>query len=76
MIEEKAGEGGVAKTVATQRFIRTGRAKGDFIAVTEGLQPGETVVSAGAFKLRNGAIVEVNNDMAPRPERQPRPEDS
>ena len=76
VIEEKAGEGGVAKTVATQRFIRTGRAKGDFIAVTEGLQPWETVVSAGAFKLRNGAIVEVNNDMAPRPERQPRPEDS
>ncbi len=76
VIEEKTGEDGVTKTVATQRFIRTGRAEGDFIAVTEGLQPGETVVSAGAFKLRNGSVVEVNNDMAPRPERQPRPEDS
>ena len=76
VIEEKTGEDGVTKTVATQRFIRTGRAEGDFIAVTEGLQPGETVVSAGAFKLRNGSIVQVNNDMAPRPERQPRPEDS
>lgn len=58
--------------MANQRFIRTGRAEGDFIAVTEGLQPGETVVSAGAFKLRNGSAVEVNNDLAPRPERQPR----
>jgi len=76
VIEEKTGEDGVTKTVATQRFIRTGRAEGDFIAVSEGLQPGETVVSAGAFKLRNGSIVQVNNDMAPRPERQPRPEDS
>jgi hypothetical protein len=26
--------------------------------------------------LRNGSTVEVNNDMAPRPERQPHPEDS
>lgn len=76
VVEEKTGEDGVRKTVANQRFIRTGRAEGDFIAVTEGLQPGETVVSAGAFKLRNGSAVEVNNDLAPSPERQPRPEDS
>jgi membrane fusion protein (multidrug efflux system) len=67
---------GAKRLVAEQRFIRTGRTEGDFVAVTEGLQPGETVVTAGAFKLRNGATVEVNNDMAPRPERAPRPEDS
>jgi len=76
VIEEKTGEDGAKKTVATQRFIRTGLTEGDFVAVTEGLQPGETVVSAGAFKLRNGSTVEVDNDMAPRPERQPHPEDS
>jgi membrane fusion protein (multidrug efflux system) len=44
--------------------------------VTEGLKPGETVVTAGAFKLRNGSVIEVNNDMAPHPERAPRPQDS
>ena len=76
VIEEKTGEDGTKQQVAAQRFIRTGRTEGDFVAVTEGLQPGETVVAAGAFKLRNGTPVKVNNDMAPRPEREPRPEDS
>jgi membrane fusion protein (multidrug efflux system) len=76
VVTEKADEEGNKKLVAEQRFIRTGRSEGDFVAVTEGLQPGETVVSAGAFKLRNGSTVEVNNDMAPRPERAPRPQDS
>ena len=76
VVAEKADEQGNKRLVAEQRFIRTGRSEGDFVAVTEGLQPGETVVSAGAFKLRNGSAVEVNNDMAPRPERAPRPQDS
>jgi membrane fusion protein (multidrug efflux system) len=76
VVTEKADEEGNKQLVAEQRFIRTGRTEGDFVAVTEGLQPGETVVSAGAFKLRNGSAIEVNNDMAPRPERAPRPQDS
>jgi membrane fusion protein (multidrug efflux system) len=76
VVEEKADEKGNKKLVANQRFIRTGRSEGDFIAVTEGLKPGETVVAAGAFKLRNGSAIEVNNDLAPQPERAPRPEDS
>jgi membrane fusion protein (multidrug efflux system) len=76
VLGEKSGEDGGKQLVAEQRFIRTGRSEGDFVAVTEGLEPGETVVSAGAFKLRNGSVVEVNNDMAPRPELAPRPPDS
>ena len=76
VIEDETGEDGSARSVAKQRFIRTGRAQGDFIAVTEGLQPGETVVSAGAFKLRNGSPVTVNNELAPQPQLQPQPEDS
>ena len=44
--------------------------------ITEGVKPGETVVSAGAFKLRNGTPVEVNNDLAPQPELAPTPPDS
>lgn len=76
VVTPKDGAEGAQQLVAEQRFIRTGRTEGDFVAVTEGLKPGEIVVSAGAFKLRNGATVEVNNDMAPRPERAPRPQDS
>ena len=75
LAEEKA-EDGSAKTVAKQRFIRTGRARGDFVAITQGLKPGETVVTAGAFKLRNGTPVAVNNDLAPQPELAPTPPDS
>ena len=76
VVEEKTGENGEKQLVANQRFIRTGRSEGDFVAVTEGLKPGETVVTAGAFKLRNGSVIKVNNDMAPHPERAPRPQDS
>lgn len=76
VIEEEAAEDGTARQVAKQRFIRTGRAEGDFVAVAEGLQPGETVVSSGAFKLRNGSPVTVNNELAPKPQLQPQPEDS
>ena len=76
VVTPKEGTEGAQQLVAEQRFIRTGRTEGDFVAVTEGLKPGEIVVSAGAFKLRNGSAIEVNNDMAPRPERAPRPEDS
>ncbi|MBE2180909.1 MAG: efflux RND transporter periplasmic adaptor subunit [Chthoniobacterales bacterium] len=76
VVVEKAGEDGTKSLVAEQRFVRTGRSQGDFVAVTEGLKPGETVVSAGVFKLRNGQPVSVNNDLAPQPQLQPKPADT
>lgn len=76
VLEKSTAEDGTPKTVAKQRFIRTGRARGDFVSVTQGLQPGETVVSAGAFKLRNGTPVEVSNETAPQPQLAPTPPDS
>ena len=48
----------------------------DFVAVTQGLKAGQTVVSTGVFKLRNGMTVTVNNDLAPKPELNPKPEDT
>jgi membrane fusion protein, multidrug efflux system len=59
-----------------QAFVRIGEARGDFVAVTEGLKPGETVVSTGVFKLRNGMAVTINNDLAPKPELNPKPADT
>lgn len=76
VLENETTEDGSARRVAKQRFIRTGRARGDFVSVVQGLQPGETVVSAGAFKLRNGSPVEVNNDIAPKPQLAPSPPDT
>lgn len=48
-----------------QQFVRLGEKRGDFIAVTDGLKEGETIVSTGVFKLRNGQPVVVDNRLAP-----------
>lgn len=76
VVSEKTGEDGAKEMVAEQRFIRTGRAAGDFISVVEGLSEGDTVVSAGAFKLRNGSSVRVDNSLAPQPSTSPKPENT
>jgi membrane fusion protein, multidrug efflux system len=59
-----------------QAFVRIGEARGDFVAVTEGLKAGDVVVSTGVFKLRNGMPVVINNDLAPKPQLNPMPVDS
>jgi membrane fusion protein (multidrug efflux system) len=59
-----------------QAFVRIGEARGDFVSVMQGLKAGETVVSTGVFKLRNGMAVTVNNDLAPKPQLNPNPVDS
>ncbi len=68
--KDKAGR---TATVARQKFIRTGERRGDVVAVASGLDVGETVVSSGAFKLRNGAPVAVNNALAPNAQLAPNP---
>jgi membrane fusion protein (multidrug efflux system) len=60
--------------VARQQFVRTGDTRGDFVAIEEGLTGSEEVVTAGAFKLRNGAPITVNNDVKPAPSVTPKPE--
>ena len=57
--------------VAKQKFVRLGERRGDLVAVASGLTAGETVVSSGAFKLRNGSAVTVRNDLAPTAELTP-----
>lgn len=59
-----------------QQFVRVGEARGDFVAITQGLKPGETIVSTGVFKLRNGMPVTINNALAPKPQLNPKPVDS
>jgi membrane fusion protein (multidrug efflux system) len=62
--------------VVRQQFVRLGRARGDFVSVTSGLKAGDRIVSAGAFKLRNGSPVVENNELAPKPSNTPHPADS
>jgi membrane fusion protein, multidrug efflux system len=74
-VEEKKDEAGNTTTVVRQKFVRTGDRRGDLVAVVSGLDPGETVVSSGAFKLRNGAAVAVDNALAPDARLAPKPTD-
>ncbi|MET0285046.1 MAG: efflux RND transporter periplasmic adaptor subunit [Polyangiales bacterium] len=60
--------------VARQQFVRLGESRGDFVAVLDGVKVGEEVVSAGAFKLRNGSAVIVNNSVKPGAKVNPTPE--
>ncbi len=48
------------KTVS-QRAVKTGIQDGEKIAITEGLEPGDTVVIDGADRLRDGAQVSIPN---------------
>ncbi len=73
VLEQNKGDGGTTGLVAHQRFVRLGERRGDFVAVTSGLAAGETVVSNGAFKLRNGTAVVVNDALAPAAELAPKP---
>lgn len=74
VIESKKDEAGepAGKTVR-QQFVSLGEKRGDFIVVTAGLEAGETIVSAGVFKLRNGQDVVVDNKLAPEFKLAPRP---
>jgi membrane fusion protein (multidrug efflux system) len=59
-----------------QQFVKIGPARGDQISILSGLNAGDEVVSSGAFKLRNGAAVVVNNKVQPSNKPAPKPEES
>jgi membrane fusion protein, multidrug efflux system len=59
-----------------QQFVRLGEKRGDFVAVASGLKGGESVVTTGVFKLRNGQSVKVDNKLAPAFKQSPSPENN
>jgi membrane fusion protein (multidrug efflux system) len=61
--------------IARQQFVKVGQARGDFVAIDKGLKPGQPIVSFGAFKLRNGAPIVIDNRVQPKLELEPHPED-
>jgi membrane fusion protein (multidrug efflux system) len=71
VIEEKDG-----KTIARQQFVRLAGARGDFVAVAEGISAGARVVSAGVFKLMNNAAVTIDDKMQPEVSLTPKPRNS
>jgi membrane fusion protein (multidrug efflux system) len=75
-VVEPQAANGVTNLVVQQKFIRTGRSHGDFVSVESGLKAGDRVVTAGLFKLRNGASVRENNTDTPQPSLSPNPPNS
>ncbi|HEV8337143.1 MAG TPA: efflux RND transporter periplasmic adaptor subunit [Candidatus Polarisedimenticolia bacterium] len=59
-----------------QQFVKLGSARGDQVAILSGIQAGEEIVTSGAFKLRNGSSVQVNNAVQPGNDPAPKPEDN
>lgn len=76
VVVEKAGADGTRQLVAEQRFVTTGSKRGDQVAITKGLQPGEQVVTAGQMKLRSGVPVKIDNKTVPSSSATPKPAES
>jgi membrane fusion protein (multidrug efflux system) len=76
VVEDLQGPDGGSYRGVRQRFVKLGAARGDQVAVLSGVRPGEEVVTSGAFKLRNGAAVQVSNDIQPSNDPAPSPEDN
>src|SRR5438874_1494408 len=74
--KQKDPQSGKESLVLRQQFVRIGETRGDFVSVTKGLKGGEEIVGTGVFKLRNGMVVTINNDLAPKPELNPNPADT
>jgi membrane fusion protein (multidrug efflux system) len=68
------GADGKQALVARQQFVRAGESRGDYVAILDGVKPGEQLVSAGAFKLRNGSPIVVHNEVGAEPQLDPHPE--
>jgi membrane fusion protein (multidrug efflux system) len=65
VVDEQPGPDGKPRKVAQQKFVRRGGERGDFISIVEGLKAGEDVVTSGAFKLRNGIPLVIDNKSVP-----------
>ncbi len=74
-IVEKSGvdEHGRERLAVRQRFVQLGDRRGDQVAITSGVKPGDVVVTAGQMKLRNGTPVAIDNKVLPANDVAPTP---
>jgi membrane fusion protein (multidrug efflux system) len=68
--KDKAGK---PDLIAQQVFVTTGDTRGDQVAVLSGVQSGDVVITAGQLKLRNGALIAVDNSVQPTDDVNPNP---
>jgi membrane fusion protein (multidrug efflux system) len=76
LVEDKGKDAnGKPQLVARQTFVTTGATRGDQVAIVKGVKDGDTVVTAGQVKLRNGTPVLINNTVQPANDPNPKPVD-
>ena len=66
---------GRPQLTARQIFVTAGSKRGDQVAILSGVEDGQTVVTAGQMKLRNGSPVMVDNTIRPTADANPIPTD-
>jgi membrane fusion protein (multidrug efflux system) len=76
IVERLKGPDGMSYLGVRQQFVKLGSSQGDQVALLEGVQAGQEVVTSGVFKLRPGAAVLVNNKVLPSNSLTPKPADS
>jgi membrane fusion protein (multidrug efflux system) len=76
IVTDLKGPDGKTYRGVRQQFVKLAGARGDQVGIVSGLNRGDEVVSSGAFKLRNGAAVVVNNKIQPGNNPSPKPEDN
>jgi membrane fusion protein, multidrug efflux system len=74
--DAKDNKGGKGGKQLRQQFVRLGEKRGDFVAVISGVKEGDTIVSTGVFKLRNGQSAVIDNKLAPPFQQSPKPENN
>jgi membrane fusion protein (multidrug efflux system) len=72
---DKPGTDGQAGWVAQQVFVTTGETRGDQVAILKGLEAGQTVVTSGQIKLKNGTPVLIDNSVVPANDADPKPQE-
>ena len=68
-------EHGNPALVAQQVFVTTGATRGDQVAILTGLKGGETVVTSGQLKLKNGTPAVIDNSVQPANSPNPTPQE-
>jgi len=75
VVEKGKDKEGKALLVAQQQFVTLGPERGDQVAILQGVKEGNTVVTSGQLKLRNGTPIAINNAIQPLSNPTPKPVD-
>lgn len=72
--KDQTGSGN-QQLVAQEVFVTTGPTRGDQVAVLTGIKEGQTIVTSGQLKLKNGTPAVINNTVQPSNSPNPTPQE-